>query len=244
VLDAISDEDPGKLALWAAAISATVIVGRILWVFPLTYVPARLSRRIRELEPPPPWRHSLIVAWCGMRGAVSLAAALALPLTTDAGAAFPQRDLIVFLTYSVILSTLVIQGLTLPMIIERLGIHDDGSTEARENKARIKAAKAAIERIDELIGEDWVRDESADRMKRLYEFRIRRFRARFDDEDDGAIEDGSQAYQRLRREVLEAERMKVVSLRNDGHISDEIMHRIERDIDLEDVRLDAPAQPS
>src|SRR3954447_4623307 len=238
VLHAISDEDTGKLVLWASAISATVIFGRILWVFVITHLQRRVSRRIRERDPVPPWQSIFMVAWCGMRGAVSLAAALALPLTTDSGAAFPQRDLIIFLTYSVILSTLLVQGLTLEMLIERLQIHDDGSTEARENKARIKAAKAAIERIDELIGEDWVRDESAERMKRLYEFRIRRFKARFDDEDDGSIEDGSQAYQRLRHEVLEAERQKVVSLRNDGHISDEIMHRIERDIDLEDVRLD------
>ena len=239
VLDAISGRDATQLALWAAAISATVIVGRILWVFPLTYLPWWLSRRVREHEPQPQWRGVLVVAWCGMRGAVSLAAALALPLTTDAGSAFPQRDLIIFLSFSVILATLLVQGLTLPMIIDRLDIRDDGTAEARENKARILAAKAAIQRIDELIGEDWVRDESADRMKRLYEFRIRRFKARFDDEDDGTIEDGSQAYQRLRREVLEAERERVVSLRNDGTINDEVMHRIEHDIDLEDVRLDA-----
>lgn len=238
VLDAISGQDPLRLGLYAVAISATVMLGRMAWVFPLTYLPRVLSRRIRERDPYPPWQHVLLVAFTGMRGAVSLAAALALPLTTDAGSAFPDRDLIIFLTYSVILSTLLIQGLTLPLLIRRLSLEDDGSVEARENKARMLAARAAIARIDDLLGEEWVREETAGRMRALYEFRIRRFRARFDDGDDGTIEDGSRAYQRLRREVLEAERSAIVALRNAGRISDETMHRIERDLDLEDVRLD------
>ena len=174
----------------------------------------------------------------GMRGAVSLAAALAIPQTIDGGGAFPQRDLIVFLTYAVILATLILQGLTLPRLIKVLGVEDDGNLEQRESKARILAARAALDRIEELREQDWVRDDTADRMRGMYDFRIRRFSARFDDEDDGAIDEQSYAYQRLRRKVLEAERAEIIRLRNVGKINDEIMRRIERDLDLEDTRLE------
>jgi CPA1 family monovalent cation:H+ antiporter len=173
-----------------------------------------------------------------MRGAVSLAAALAIPESIDAGGPFPQRDLIIFLTYAVIMATLVLQGLTLPAVIKVLGVEEDGTVAQRESKARLLAARAAMDRIDELRGEDWVRDDTADRVRASYEFRIRRFSARFDEDDDGAIDERSYNYQRLRRELLEAERAEVIRLRNQGKINDDIMHRIERDLDLEDTRLE------
>jgi monovalent cation/hydrogen antiporter len=242
VVERISDDyAPSDLMLWAAVIAAAVIVIRFLWVFPATYLPRVLSRRIRESDPFPPPKHVLLVAWTGMRGAVSLAAALAIPLTVDGGGPFPGRDLIIFLVYTTILVTILGQGLTLAPLIRLLGIEDDGAQERLEVKARVKAAKRAIARVDELAGEEWVREETAGRMRGLYEFRIRRFRARFDDDDDGALEDGSLAYQRLRREVLEAERSEIVRLRNEGFINDEVMHRIERDLDLEDTRLELPS---
>ena len=219
-------------------VCAAVIVIRFLWVFPATYAPRLLSRRVREREPPVPWQFPAIVAWTGMRGAVSLAAALAIPQTIDGGGAFPQRDLIIFLTYAVILATLILQGLTLPSLIKVLDVEDDGNLEQRESKARILAARAALDRIEELREQDWVRDDTADRMRGMYDFRIRRFSARFDDEDDGAIDEQSYAYQRLRRKVLEAERAEIIRLRNVGKINDEIMRRLERDLDLEDTRLE------
>jgi Na+/H+ antiporter len=226
-----------KLALYGAAVSLTIIAVRFLWVFPATYLP-RVWRRVRERGPGPTWQLPFLVAWSGMRGAVSLAAALALPLTIDGGGRFPARELIIFLAYSAIFATLVVQGLTLPALIRVLGVEDDGSHEQREVKARIKAARAALARLDELAGEDWVREETAERMRALYDFRVRRFAARFDDGDDGAIEAGSQAYQRLRHEVLEAERQEIIRLRNQGRINDQIMRRIEHDLDLEDTRLE------
>jgi len=169
---------------------------------------------------------------------VSLAAALAIPLETDAGGPFPARELIIFLTFCVILATLVIQGLSLPAVIRLLAVDDDGSAQREENKARIHAAKAAVARIDELASEDWVRDTTADRMRALYDYRMRRFRARFDDGDDGALEEQSIGYQRLRRAALDAERGAVVELRNRGMINDEVMMRVIRDLDLEDTRLE------
>jgi monovalent cation/hydrogen antiporter len=238
ILHALSGRSAGDLIQYAAVVSAAVILTRIVWVPVFAWLPRRLFRRIRERDPYPPWQQIALVAWTGMRGAVSLAAALALPLTTDAGAAFPERDLIVFLTFSVILSTLLLQGLTLPMLIRRLDVHDDHEVRA-ESKARLRAAKAALRRLDELRDEDWTREETMDRMRGMYEYRTRRFSARFREPEDGEdYEARSESYQRALREVLQAQRDAIVEMRDAGTISSETMHRIERDLDLEDSRLE------
>jgi monovalent cation/hydrogen antiporter len=238
LLDALGGYSAVTLVGYGALVAGAVIAIRIVWVFPFTYLLRRLSPRVRDRDPSPPWQQTLLVAWTGMRGAVSLAAALAIPLETDAGAPFPARDLIIFLTFCVILATLVLQGLSLPRLIRSLDVDDDGGAEYEENKARLHAAKAAIARIDALAAQDWVRDQTADRMRALYDYRLRRFKARFDDGDDGALEEQSLSYQRLRREALEAEREAVVELRNRGLINDEVMYRVVRDLDLEDTRLE------
>ena len=174
-----------------------------------------------------------------MRGGVSLAAALAIPLTTDAGEPFPYRDLILFLTFAVIFGTLVVQGLTLPAAIRLLRLEDEGEAEGRElAKARIRAAESALARLEELTGEDWVREDTAERIRGGYGFRQNRFAAWLDGEDDGSIEARSLDYQRLRRELLAAERAAVHELRRTGEISDEVARRVERDLDLEDARLE------
>jgi monovalent cation/hydrogen antiporter len=167
-----------------------------------------------------------------------VAAALAIPLTTDAGAPFPHRDLIIFLTFAVILGTLVAQGLTLPALIRFMHIEPDRSTEEEEARARIHASEAAIARLDELLDEEWVRADTAERMRGLYGFRINRFSSRFDDGADGSIEEQSQAYQRLRRELLNAERDAVTELGRSGEISGDVANNVRRDLDLEDARLD------
>jgi len=174
-----------------------------------------------------------------MRGAVTIAAALAIPLRTDAGAGFPERDLIVFLAFCVVLATLVVQGLSLPLVIRLLGLEADGLDVKEEAKARILAAEAALARLEELVEEDWVREDTAERMRGQYQFRRDRFRARFDHADDGQLEERSVAYQRLRRELLDAERSAIVALRNEGRIADDVMHLVQRDLDLEYSRLDA-----
>lgn len=238
ILDAARESHgDGQLALYGGVVALTVIVVRFLWVYPTSYLPRVLSGRLRSKSPPDAGQ-LLLVAFTGMRGAVSLAAALAIPETIDSGAPFPDRDLIIFLVYVTILVTVVGQGLLLGPLIRALSVPDDEAHANREAKARIKAARAAIARIDELIEEDWVREETATRMRGLYEFRVRRFGARFDEEDDGEIEAGSQAYQRLRAKVLAAERAEIIRLRNTGAINDEIMRRIERDLDLEHARLE------
>jgi CPA1 family monovalent cation:H+ antiporter len=238
IVDALTGTATGTLILDGVLVVAVVIVTRLVFVPPLIYLPRVFSTRAREAATHGRFAYSLVVAWSGMRGAVSLAAALAIPLATDAGDAFPNRDLIIFLAFCVILGTLVLQGLTLPAVIQALGIEDDGIVEREDAKARIKAADAALARLEELRAEDWVREDTAERMRGLYNFRRDRFAARFDDGDDGGIETRSLDYQRLRRELLEAERGAIVGLRRDGVINDDVMHRLQRDLDLEDARLD------
>jgi monovalent cation/hydrogen antiporter len=159
-------------------------------------------------------------------------------LTIEGGALFPGRDLIIFLTFCVILATLVVQGLSLPALIRTLGLEDDGTTEREETIGRIKVAQAALNRIDELAEEEWVREDTAERVRGLYNYRRSRFAARFDGDDGDGLEDRSAAYQRLLRELLRAQRKTLIILRNEGKISDEAMHRIERDLDLEESRLE------
>jgi CPA1 family monovalent cation:H+ antiporter len=234
------DQTPGMRLIGYAALLWVVVVGaRALYGPPVAHIPRWLSPSLRERDPAPPWQFIAFVAWAGMRGGVTLAAALAIPLETDSGAPFPDRSLIIFLAFSVVLSTLVIQGLTLPGVVHLLGLEEDREEILREEAtARVRAAEAALERLDELVHEDWVRPETAERVRGLYGFRSNRFRARLDEGDDGGLEEQSIDYQRLRHELLEAERAAVVALRNEGEISEEVMQQVARDLDLEESRLD------
>lgn len=239
ILDALSGSSGWSLVGDAAVIVLAVILLRIVWVFPATYLPRWLMPRIREHDPSPPWNYPAFIAWNGMRGAVTIAAALLIPLHTATGAPFPGRDLIIFFAFCVVLATLVVQGLSLPLVIRALRLEDDdGGADAEEASARVRAAEAALERLDELESEAWVLDDTAERLRGQYRFRIDRFSARIDPEGDGKIEKRSLKYQRLRRELLDAERHAVVEMRNTGEISDEVMRRVERDLDLEVSRLD------
>jgi Na+/H+ antiporter len=236
VVDRISDEPTSALIGWSLLVSAVVIGVRMAWQFTVVYIIRALDRREIQRTRRSTWQQRVVIGWAGMRGSVSLAAALALPATTDAGAAFPARDLIVFLAFVVILVTLVGQGLTLAPLINALDVQDDGAEEREEVAARVRVAEAAIERVDELAGEDWVREDTAERVRGLFDYRRRRFTAAAD--GDGAeYEERSSQYIRLMYEIIDAQRTVLVELRNAGEISDEVRRRIERDLDLEESRL-------
>ena len=238
ILDQVSGRSAATLLGLAALISAVVIAARIAWGFTIPYLVRALDRRPSQVARRVDARQRLISGWSGMRGAVSLAAALALPLETDSGQPFPERDLIVFVTFGVIFTTLVVQGFTLPALIRRLGVHDDGGEEREELQARLGAADAALARLEELAGEEWTREDTVERLRGLYQFRRRRLKARAGILEDDGSEDRSLAYQRLVRELLEAQRRAIIRLRNQGVISDGVMHRVERELDLEDSRLE------
>ena len=215
-----------------AAVVAAVVVVRAVWVPVFAYLPRKLFLSVRERDPYPPWQWPVVISWAGVRGAVSLAAALALPVD------LPQRDLIVFVTFVVILASLIGPVLTLPALVRVLGVEDDGRSGREDAKARIRAAEAALARLEELAAEDWVHPETAERLAGQYRFRANRFRARYTGDDGDGAEGRSERFQRLRRELLEAERGAVIDLRNEGAITEEVMQRVQRDIDLEALRLE------
>jgi CPA1 family monovalent cation:H+ antiporter len=242
IVDGLSGEPAGQVVGYAALIIAVVIAMRFAYGNVITAIIRTLDRRPSQVARRGSWQMRVVGAWSGMRGAVSLAAALSLPLTTNAGEPLPGRDLIQFITFSLILVTVVGQGLTLPWLIRRLGLIDDGSDEEREElKARLVIARAALNRVDELEGEEWTRDETLERVRALYNFRTRRFKARAGkamEDGDELIEDRSLAYQRLMHEIYGAQRSELVRLRNQRRISADVMRRVERELDLEEERLE------
>lgn len=245
IADGLGGYTAAELTLSAVLVSLAVVLVRILWVFPASYLPHLLYRSPRELDPYPSWRNVFVVSWAGMRGVISLAAALALPITTPSGGPFPGRDLILFLTFSVILATLVVQGLSLPLLIRTLGLTDDGLAEREEVRARLEAAEAALTRLSELAPEPWVRDGTAERLRWIHSYRLSRFSARSQDlgavsDDSGKeeLETRSRDYRRLVRELVHAQRAALIQLRNDNHLADEVFRRVMRELELEEAQLE------
>jgi Na+/H+ antiporter len=219
---------------YGAIISLAAIVGRLIWVYPATYLPRMFSRRIRETEPFPAVKMVTIVAWSGMRGVVSLAAALALPLTIAGSTPFPNRDLIIFLTFCVILATLVLQGLTLRPMINWFGIKPDEKEYREEEEARLRLASSIIEHIEENYSLS-LSDEVLNQIKSKYEIRIQRLRKGPGNKkmDEETINE----FHRIQQELLDKERNLILQLRAEAKISDEAMRRIEYELDLEETRL-------
>jgi monovalent cation/hydrogen antiporter len=240
IVDGLSGLPAGEVIGYAAAVCATVIATRFIWGQVTTTAIRTLDRRPSQRARRSSWRIRVVGGWAGMRGAVTLAAALAIPLETNAGDPFPGRDLIQFIAFAVILVTVVGQGLTLPWLIRKLGVVEDGAEEENEElKARLVIARAALDRVDELAEEDWTRDGTVERLRALYQFRQRRFKARAGKiEDEDGIEERSIAYQRMMHEIYAAQRRELVRLRNTREISAEVMRRVERELDLEENRLE------
>ena len=237
ILDGLSGTSAGELMWWGLLVSVVVIVVRLLWMSLIPYAVQMTEHRTGEGPRRAPPAERLAVGWAGMRGSVSLAAALAIPLEIDAGGAFPDRELIVFLAFCVILVTLVGQGLTLGPLIARLGLQDDGVEEHEERVARQRIAEAGIARIEELGQPDWISGESIERALNLFDYRRRRFGALVEGDGDG-YEERADAWRRLMYDAYDAQREELVGMRNRGEISDEVRRKIERDLDLEESRLE------
>lgn len=239
ILDTLNDIPAVVLIGNSLLISLACVVIRIAWVFATVYVPRALSRKLREIDPAPSWQNVTIIAWTGIRGGLSLAAALAIPLALGNGAPFPQRKRIIFLTYSVILVTLVLQGLSLPFLIRGLRVKRDRSREKEENTARLAAARAALDRLDALSGEDWAPAREAAHLRKHYEKRLQLLEGRADGTSDAVAEDNAAAYSRLQQALLAEEHLAATRLRDDGVIEDEVFHDFERELDLERIRLES-----
>jgi CPA1 family monovalent cation:H+ antiporter len=236
ILDGLSGHSTGELVLWGVLASVVVIGVRLAWVFTVPSVVRLIDRREsqRRMRMTPSDR--FVVGWAGMRGSVSLAAALAIPLQTDAGP-FPERDLIIFLAFAVILVTLVGQGLTLGPLIDALGLDDGGQDSREDTLARRRIAEAALHRLDELGEPDWISPESVGRARNVFAYREKRF-GLLEDGDGENLEGRADAWRRLMYEIFDAQREALLRLRNDGEISDEIRRKVERDLDLEESRLE------
>jgi len=231
---------PGELTGMAAAVCLTVVAVRLLWIYPATYLPRWLIPSVARRDPAPPARVPIIIGWGGMRGAVSLFAALALPPT------FPGRDLIIFLTFSVILVTLIGQGLTLGPLIRALNVVDDGATEHEEIHARTVATEAALVRLEELRKEVPGHLPLVDQLRERYLHRGEHLvhdhhddPAPADPEDLTPQEVEEMEHDEIRRSVIGAERLAVLALRDHGEISDDALRRVERDLDLDELRREA-----
>jgi monovalent cation/hydrogen antiporter len=232
------------LAIASSAVLATVIGVRIVWVFMMAYVPRKLSRRIRENEEAPTKAQVFIVAWAGMRGVVSLAAAFAVPVTTLSGDPFPGRPQLVFLTFVVVVGTLLLHGLTLPWIIKVLDVqgddlHQDALDEAA---AQTKAAQAAADRLDEIMAKQRPDSDVPERAASiLRHWNDRRSNSAWEQlgrGDDEIGEGPAAAFRRLRLEMLQAERQTFIDERDAGRINDEVLRSVLRGLDLEEATLD------
>jgi CPA1 family monovalent cation:H+ antiporter len=235
--DALDPAEWQRLAATSAAVCAVIIAVRFIWVYVATYLPRWLVPWIARRDRAPPGKNVFIVAFTGIRGVVSLAAALSIPMAAN-GAAFPERGLVILATFAVILVTLVGQGLTLPFVISCLGIAEYGKQEAdldkrREINARLAGIDAALARLDTLEGAVSAPD-TVSALRRRNEDRRAYFVAACRDVARGDISNASAA---LQLQFLDAERGSIADLYYRGEINDEARRRIERELDLEDARI-------
>jgi CPA1 family monovalent cation:H+ antiporter len=224
---------PGSLGFVARAgaiIAVAVIVVRLLWVPVATYLPRMLSRELKARDPSPPWKPVFLVAWTSMRGIVSLAAALALPLTLADGRPFPFRTEIILITMVVIVLTLVVQGLTLAPLIRSFRFVPERAHIEEERLARREALRRGSEALEDLAREPWVDPRDVEWMRAELRDRLRQHQHHHG---------GSESRRRLRMGVLGAERRMLVRLRNEGAISDEVLRDLEQELDLEAMRAGA-----
>jgi len=221
-----------------ALVAIIVIVARFAWVFPATYLPRLLNKRLRAREPMPSWRTVFVIAFTGVRGAVSLAAALALPLALPGGEDFPYRDLILFVSFGVIFITLVGLGLGLPPVVRWLGVAQTGREEhlaehESEISARREALAAALKSLDAITDDRELSDEVVKLLRARHETRANQLPDSLDPDKHDVSTTGTD----LTRELISAERKFIHLLLRDGKITDEIRRRIERDLDLEEASL-------
>lgn len=217
-----------------ATLAAAVGV-RLLWMFPGAYIPRFLLPSYRAKNPYPPWPWVLLAGWTGMRGIVSLAAALALPVETVTGAPFPGRNLILIVTFAVIFGTLVVQGLTLPSVIRWLAIGTDTASGREERQARKALAEAGLSRVDALAEEHVlpahqihsVRQEFVDRLRQLVR----------EGPEESLPASTPERIRWLRRESLGAQREKLLALRQEETIGDDVLHRLQHELDIEEMRI-------
>jgi len=227
----------GASLLWLIAIvTATVVVARAIWILLTAYVPRFLSRRLRERDPYPSWRTLAVLTWAGLRGGDTLVMVLAIPFVTSAGNPFPGRETIVGVGLGVTLVTLVLPGLTMRAVIKRLALPHDDTVESEERHARLEAERAALAHLEQLAARDHL---PGDAIAYLESTIRQRTRLDLDDIDHAGGHDGVTAedvVRRVDREMREIASQAVVLLRDQNVIGQEALRRVQRDLDLDEIR--------
>ena len=244
VLEGIREYSMRDLALYGICLSALVIALRLIWMFPGAYVANWIRRRIQHQDDPlPPARAIFVVGWTGMRGVIALAAALSLPETLANGNPFPERNLIIFLTFSVILVTLVLQGLTLPTLIRVLGLAGTGGAmDSEQKEARRIMLETALRHIELQLGDESGENEGSQHLYKDLALHYRRRLAAIAGPPASEAGMGVSAYAqatRLSHDLIRIERQTAIRLRDEGVINDEALRHLERELDLSETRLDA-----
>ncbi|MEX2968922.1 Na+/H+ antiporter [Streptomyces sp. C184] len=224
---------------YAVVLFLVVVLARYVWVFPATYLPRALSARIRAREPGVNWTAPVIVGWAGMRGVVSLAIAFSIPMAGHGTGAFPARNLVLFLTFTTVIATLVIQGLTLPPLIRALKLpgRDVQAETLAEAEAQNEASRAAEERLEELLQDEGnaLPGPLADRLRTVMERRRNSVWERLGAVNEVTGESADETYRRLAREMIDTERRVFVRLRDARRIDDEMLRTLLRRLDLEEA---------
>jgi CPA1 family monovalent cation:H+ antiporter len=237
LLDRAAAVEIRELAFAIVLTVAVVVVARFVWVFPATYLPRWLSASLRRRDPQPPWQLVFILAFTGVRGVVSLAAALAIPLTTAIGTPFPDRNLILLVTFGVIIVTLIGNGLLLPSVIRVLGLSKEAVSEReREQKAeraaRSAALKVARERLEGIASDRQIAPDILSSLRTRHDYRVTRLPGESAEGRDLTATEAD-----VMAELIAVEREHIYRLLQDGQITDEARRRIERDLDLEEASI-------
>lgn len=224
--------------LYGIVISLVTIVIRMAWVYPGAFLPRMCSRKIREREANPGWKPVFVVGWSGMRGVVSLASALAIPLSLTGGASFPHRNLILFITFVVILFTLVLQGLSLPFIIRWLNIQITENEEEQRLAIRLRLANAVLDHITIEYSEETASIDAFNRLKARYERMVDITSRRLEQEEGGDVNPAFlPRYRQLLLELVRVQRRELLHMRRDNEYSDELLRNKEFELDLEEARF-------
>lgn len=241
VVEGLGNYSMGEAIGYALIISLITILTRMAWIYPATYLPRLLSKKIRERESNPGWRNVFLVGWAGMRGVVSLAAALSIPLLMPNGEAFPQRNLILFITFVVILVTLVLQGLSLPFVIRWLGIKEEDnlvSEEEQEAELRLRLMQVAKKTLEQKYPHELQNNDLVQNLDKQLESDISIFSQRLyslDCEDCGQGE--VETYNRVLIDLIGTQRRELFAIKKENIFDDEVLRKQEAQLDLDEARL-------
>ncbi len=227
-------------AFYSAVLVFVVFAVRFVWVFPASYLPRKLFKSIARNDPMPSWAAVTALGWTGMRGIVSLAAAMAIPLTLPSGEDFPFRNLLVFLSYVVMLATLLIPALTLRPLMRWLGLKDGGESRRDETVARLALLDAVLHELRSLEKGSKFQPELLHDIARRYERRAQTLRSNLEPTAFSPLFDEDQVLRHLTRTLLETERTELSNLRRKATIHDEVFFKLSRELDIEETRLMGP----